>query len=492
MTDQAQAGLLNNLLEELLKGSGNPAINTGDLDEEHRALYQNILRLVEKQTQFGFESQATAGKIKAASEELWLTVEQNNRTSAELSGNILTLNELNESNLQSVAEAVGQTRNMIDFMQSIGESSRSIKSANQQTEKVLNDGMSRVYDLIGLIDGINQTSEKTASLAEQLAQSTSKISAILKNVNDIARQTEILAFNATVESRRAGNEGRGFGVIASSIRDLADESKHEVAEISDVIESINGGLDALNDSIEANATNVSRGVGHSKDIQGSLSEMEDSYGRVSSIIDTIIEISGREDLLAKDITEKINALEENAEKIDARIAGIGKLVEGQRNDIGGLSDLAANLLSSAESMLKLTGNAVVSLGYDKTMIAGRAKQAFSLLKQTLLGDRSFCQLLPAQHKQMIDKLFADEKKAGGIFESLWTNNPDGHFIYSNPPAGIANARSRDWFKHAANRQNYVSDIYISAITKKPCVTVSMPILSPDGSLAGVLGADLRL
>ena len=69
---------------------------------------------------------------------------------------------------------------------------------------------------------------------------------------------------------------------------------------------------------------------------------------------------------------------------------------------------------------------------------------------------------------------------------------DGAFIISLPPAGLANAASREWFQAAGKGQKYVSKVYISAISKHPCITVACPIKHEDGSLIGVLGADIRL
>ena len=77
-------------------------------------------------------------------------------------------------------------------------------------------------------------------------------------------------------------------------------------------------------------------------------------------------------------------------------------------------------------------------------------------------------------------------------EAVWSNKPDGAFIVSLPPAGLANAASREWFQAAGANQKYVSPVYISAISKRPCITVACPIKDAAGSVIGVLGADLSL
>lgn len=76
-------------------------------------------------------------------------------------------------------------------------------------------------------------------------------------------------------------------------------------------------------------------------------------------------------------------------------------------------------------------------------------------------------------------------------EAVWSNRVDGTFIYSNPPAGLVNAKARPWFVEAAKGNIYVSSVYISALTKRPCLTISAPIVQ-DGHVVGVVGIDLSV
>ena len=79
-----------------------------------------------------------------------------------------------------------------------------------------------------------------------------------------------------------------------------------------------------------------------------------------------------------------------------------------------------------------------------------------------------------------------------FIEAAWSNDEKGRFIVSIPPAGIANANVRDWFRESMAGKKYVSGVYISAITKSPCITVSKPIVSASGAVIGVIGFDIRL
>ena len=89
--------------------------------------------------------------------------------------------------------------------------------------------------------GMLTLTEKVGGIAEQvlhLSQQTNQIANITNLVSDLANQTNMLAINATVEAVRAGEQGKGFGVVAREIRRLADQSKQSAAEINDLINDI--------------------------------------------------------------------------------------------------------------------------------------------------------------------------------------------------------------------------------------------------------------
>ncbi len=81
------------------------------------------------------------------------------------------------------------------------------------------------------------------------------------------------------------------------------------------------------------------------------------------------------------------------------------------------------------------------------------------------------------------------KRTAGM-EAIWSNRSDGSFVYSEPEAGLLNARGREWWKRAMEGETFVSEVYISAITKRPCMTVSMPLRRIDGTAFGVIGIDI--
>jgi len=90
-------------------------------------------------------------------------------------------------------------------------------------------------------------------------------------------------------------------------------------------------------------------------------------------------------------------------------------------------------------------------------------------------------------KELLDQFYNENSEV----EAIWANRLDGTFIYSNPPAGLVNAKARPWFIEASKGNIYVSDVYHSAVTKKFCITISAPMVDQD-QITGVIGIDISL
>src|SRR5690606_30989529 len=103
-------------------------------------------------------------------------------------------------------------------------------------------------------------------------------------------------------------------------------------------------------------------------------------------------------------------------------------------------------------------------------------------------DRRVQQLNVEQHKALFESILEDKKE----IEAIWSNDAKGAFIISLPEAGLLNAKGRAWWKEAIEGSSYQSSLYVSAITKQLCQTLSVPIKNSDGHIIGVIGIDIKV
>lgn len=166
--------------------------------------------------------------IVSSSTEIAATIEQQERIAVQQAASVnqttTTMDELGASSRQSAMQAESALENASHVLNMAAEGSKVVQKTQQ---------------------GMLTLTEKVGGIAEQvlhLSQQTNQIANITNLVSDLANQTNMLAINATVEAVRAGEQGKGFGVVAREIRKLADQSKTSAAEINDLINDIQNAI----------------------------------------------------------------------------------------------------------------------------------------------------------------------------------------------------------------------------------------------------------
>jgi methyl-accepting chemotaxis protein len=212
---------------------------------------------------------------------------------------------------------------------------RAIESASRTEEFSLASQGAIEKNLAGL-EEIRVQMESIRTTVEELAERTRKIGSITERVEDFADQSNLLALNATIEAARAGDAGRGFGVVAQEIRDLADRSLQSTHEIRQTLtdievaigkaheittrgnERVEGGLDAIRSSAE-NLRNISefvRGTGSTvSTIAESVDEQNTTLQHVSGIIANLEIASGETQRSATDLASAAGDLNAIAARI---------------------------------------------------------------------------------------------------------------------------------------------------------------------------------
>lgn len=485
MDADEQVKKLNGLIEAALNGDFSVEVDQSDFEGEFSRLYENICALVASQQKFIAETQVAASQIYSVSEDMSLTLEEHEKLASDLQENAQIINNLNDRNCNDTTGAIEAIKNMLENNEGIIGCLNQAGRSNHEANEAIGKGVGQVYDTIGLINSIGEEMDRTVQYFERFSESTKKISQILKTVRDISRETEILSINASIESKRAGVEGRGFDVIAGSIRELSEKSRSGVMEIDKVIDEVNAGIGNLKDSIHTSYDNVTQSVENSRIIKSSLERIKTTYLDVSTNIEKISQASAAQDKLASDVSGRISAVEKNSEQASHGFKSVYSSISNQKNGVENLNSLGRSLLEAAKSLTGATKSIRSGIpGEDEVQAA--AQKAFAMLERAGDGDR-LTGLDPGVHKKVLDGLLKS-----GMFDIIWTNDAKGRFVYCNPPSPIANVRMRQWFKESMNGRKSISDVYFSVATKKPCITVSVPVREESGKIIGVMGADLHL
>lgn len=171
-----------------------------------------------------------AHAIATSSNEIAATVEQQERTATQQAASVnettTTMDELNASAQQSAQQA-----------ETASTSAQQVLILSDQGNKAVTQTLK---GMAALSSRVNAVADQMVRLSEQ----TSQIGSISGLVSDLANQTNMLALNAAVEAVRAGEQGKGFGVVAAEIRKLADESKRSAEKINVLVTEIQSAINS--------------------------------------------------------------------------------------------------------------------------------------------------------------------------------------------------------------------------------------------------------
>ena len=215
----------------------------------------------------------------------------------------------------------------------VAHNAKSAKETVLSSQKTL---AASVKTVEGLTTDMNLASESISEVASR----TEDINRILDVIRAIAEQTNLLALNAAIEAARAGEQGRGFAVVADEVRNLASKTQASTEEINQMIQGLKGGVDKAVSVIQSS----------SEKAQGAMDETQQSYDPLTNVVNDI-------GAIADHITQVATAAEQQSsvsEEISRNLTIIGdaaKVLAEMANESNQSSDELENQMNKLDGQL---------------------------------------------------------------------------------------------------------------------------------------------
>ncbi|MCK4301175.1 MAG: Cache 3/Cache 2 fusion domain-containing protein, partial [candidate division Zixibacteria bacterium] len=193
------------------------------------------------------------------------------------------------------------TANFVQSSKNAGEATDASKGASETATT----GGQIVSDTIQGMQKIAEVVRESADSIVKLAKSADQIGEIIGVINDIADQTNLLALNAAIEAARAGEQGRGFAVVADEVRKLAERTGKATGEITGMIKGIQQGTEESVHSMETGIQEVDKGRGLADKAGNSLNEVVNMSQRVMDQIQQIATASEEQSTAAEQIFKNV-------------------------------------------------------------------------------------------------------------------------------------------------------------------------------------------
>ncbi|MBU0750835.1 MAG: methyl-accepting chemotaxis protein [Gammaproteobacteria bacterium] len=195
----------------------------------------------------------------------------------------------------------------------IADTARQVAASAQEALGVASSGQRVVEDSIGGMGQIEHSVSQASSDIHQLGRRSEEIGAIIATIRSIAEQTNLLALNAAIEAARAGEQGRGFAVVADEVRKLAEKTGSATEEISKMINGIQGQVRQTVISMETSQAQVQTGVDRAQKAGASLNEILERVRDVSTMMDRIAAGAADQHGVVGDILQRLQAIERGGE-----------------------------------------------------------------------------------------------------------------------------------------------------------------------------------
>ncbi len=256
-----------------------------------------------------------ASEISSSTEELAAGADEQN---IQVNDIVTSMDEMSKTIMDS-------TQHATTVAQSAQEAGRKAREGGKIVNETV-EGMIRIAEIV----------MKSAETIKALGRSSHEIGEIVKVINDIAEQTNLLALNAAIEAARAGEQGRGFAVVADEVRKLAEKTTKATKEIEAMIKNIQLDTKDAVDSIEEGTKEVEKGKDLACKAGKSLDEIIEDVEKVAEVINYLATASEQQSTTSELITKNI----ENISNVSTQAA------EGTRR----ISQAAEDLYRLTESL----------------------------------------------------------------------------------------------------------------------------------------------
>ncbi len=302
---------LTNISKDIAQGQGDltkrvPVLNQdeiGELGRYFNLFIEKMQKSMEKVSEATNRIASSAAELSATSDELSHSTEGQNSRMVQSASAV-------EEMTMTASEVA---RNSTEAARIAQDTSETAKTGHEVMAQTVT-GMQQVSDAVG----------QSANIITTLGQSSDQIGEIVRTIEDIADQTNLLALNAAIEAARAGEQGRGFAVVADEVRKLAERTTKATKEIGDMIRQIQQDTKSAVSSMEDGTQRVMGGVELANKTGDALEKIQSMVNQTTSMIQQIADAAEEQSSATRQIASDLEAVAQSSKEASSGVSESAK------------------------------------------------------------------------------------------------------------------------------------------------------------------------
>ena len=255
-----------------------------------------------------------------------------------MSGSTNHVRSVTENMSHKASEATYAMNEMAKSIEEVSQSASEASGVMQETRDESAESLKIVESTINNSRELNSQILEASERVERLVRDTGDVSTILDVISAIAEQTNLLALNAAIEAARAGEQGRGFAVVADEVRALASRTASATTEIRDVLDRLESAANETVQSMTLAKTQSEQNEQNAEQTGKHISQIKSRVESVSSMGLTIAAATEEQTAVVRETHTSISAMNDTVSEIQRSFAELARLAENLQGAAGHLQD----------------------------------------------------------------------------------------------------------------------------------------------------------
>ncbi|EPT7428212.1 methyl-accepting chemotaxis protein [Vibrio cholerae] len=248
------------------------------------------------------------------------------------------LNTLNQ-HTQETEQAITAIEEMSASAGSIAQSADDAALLTKRTNRYADESKQTVTEAVNSVNGLVNQVSSMAETITRMSEDTKQINSVLQVIGAIAEQTNLLALNAAIEAARAGEQGRGFAVVADEVRALASRTQQSTSQINDMLATLKTTTENVVKEMDSTRIHCEETAERTNHVMDSLNVVTDSVAEMNNL-NTLIATSAMEQRqVTHEVSKNMAAIQEMVRKLNMNAAQVTSVSNELQNTSHALSDV---------------------------------------------------------------------------------------------------------------------------------------------------------